>query len=73
MRAYEMQPSGGFLFTDNSNIFVHVMILPLLGKFEEARKHSSSGACLPRLYRELCRASRVEALEISSPLIPFQV
>ncbi|XP_022152174.1 uncharacterized protein LOC111019957 isoform X2 [Momordica charantia] len=72
-RAYIMQLIGGFLFADKSNTLVHLMFLPLLKDFEEAGRYSWGSACLAWLYRELCRASQIDALEIAGPLILLQV
>lgn len=72
-RAYIMQLIGGFLFADKSSTFVHLMFLPLLNDFEEAGQYSWGSACLAWLYRELCRASQIDTLEIAGPLILLQV
>jgi len=72
-RAYIMQLIGGFLFADKSNTLVHLMFLPLLASFEQAGNYSWGGACLAWLYRELCRASHAQALDIVGPLILLQV
>ncbi|XP_022150105.1 serine/threonine-protein phosphatase 7 long form homolog [Momordica charantia] len=72
-RAYIMQLIGGFLFQDKSNTLVHLMFIPLLTDFKEVGQYSWGSACLAWLYRELCRASRVDALDIADPLILLQV
>ncbi|KAL0540517.1 hypothetical protein IC582_020525 [Cucumis melo] len=72
-RAYIMQLIGGCLFADKSNTLVHCMFLPLLSDFDEAGTYSWGAACLAWLYRELCRASHAQSLEIAGPLMLLQV
>ena len=72
-RAYILQLIGGCLFADKSNSKVHLMFLPFLIDFDTAGTYSWGSACLAWLYRELCRASHIDARDISGPLIILQL
>ena len=72
-RAYILQLIGGCLFADKSNSKVHLMFLPFLKDFDTAGTYSWGSACLAWLYRELCRASHIDARDISGPLIILQL
>ena len=72
-RAYILQLIGGCLFADKSNSKVHLMFLLFLKDFDTAGTYSWGSACLAWLYRELCRASHIDARDISGPLIIFQL
>ena len=72
-RAYILQLIGGCLFADKSNSKVHLMFLPFLKDFNTAGTYSWGSACLAWLYRELCRASHIDACDISGPLIILQL
>ena len=52
---------------------VHLMFLQFLKDFDVAGTYSWDSACLTWLYRELCRASHIDACDISSPLIILQL
>ena len=49
------------------------MFLPFLKDFDTAGTYSWGSACLAWLYRELCRASHIDARDISGPLIILQL
>ena len=49
------------------------MFLPLLEDFEVAGRYSWGSTCLAWLYRQLCRASHIDTLDISDPLILLQL
>ncbi|KAL0555422.1 hypothetical protein IC582_009367 [Cucumis melo] len=68
-RAYIMQLIGGFLFADKSNNLVHCMFLQFLFDFDQAGTYAWGAATLAWLYRELCRASNAQSLEIAGPLM----
>ena len=72
-RAYIMQLIGGFLFADKSNNLVHCMFLQFLFDFDQAGTYAWGAATLAWLYRELCRASNAQSLEIAGPLMLLQV
>lgn len=63
----------GSLFADKSGSDVQLIFLPLLRDFKSAGKYSWGSAVLAYLYRELCRASKKGASEISGPLMLLQV
>ncbi|XP_031266373.1 serine/threonine-protein phosphatase 7 long form homolog isoform X2 [Pistacia vera] len=63
----------GSLFADKSGSDVQLIFLPLLRDFKYARKFSWGSAVLAYLYRELCRASKKGASEISGPLMLLQL
>ena len=72
-RAFILQLIEGFLFADKSNNRVHLMFLPLLQDFGVTGTYSWGSACLAWLYREMCRASRIDAHDVSGPLILLQL
>ena len=49
------------------------MFLPLLEDFEVAGRYRWGSTCLAWLYRQLCRASHIDTLDISDPLILLQL
>ena len=49
------------------------MFLPLLQDFEAAGRYSWGSACLAWLYRQLCRTSHIDTLEIFGSLILLQI
>uniref|UniRef100_A0A9I9E1F2 Aminotransferase-like plant mobile domain-containing protein n=1 Tax=Cucumis melo TaxID=3656 RepID=A0A9I9E1F2_CUCME len=71
-RAYIMQLIVGFLFVDKSNTLVHCMFLQFLFDFDQAGTYTWGAATLAWLYRELCRASNAQSLEIAGPLMLLQ-
>ncbi|TYJ97697.1 serine/threonine-protein phosphatase 7 long form-like protein [Cucumis melo var. makuwa] len=72
-RAYIMQLIGGFLFAHKSNTLVHCMFLQFLFDFDQVGTYAWGAATLAWLYRELCRASNAQSLEIAGPLMLLQV
>ena len=72
-RAFILQLIGGFLFVDKSNNRVHLMFLPLVEDFGVTGTYSWGSTCLTWLYREMCRASHIDAHDVSGPLILLQL
>ena len=72
-RAYILLLLGGVLFADNSGGQVQLLYLPLLMDLEVASQYSWGSATLAFLYRQLCRASEREKVEIVGPVILLQV
>lgn len=72
-RAYILTLIGGMVCPDKSNSRVHLMYLPLLADFEDAGQYSWGAGCLAWLYRELCKASIIDAQDIAGPLILLQI
>ncbi|XP_050937743.1 serine/threonine-protein phosphatase 7 long form homolog [Cucumis melo] len=68
-RAYIMQLIGGFLFTDKSNTLVYCMFLQFIFDFYQADTYTWGVVTLTWLYRELCRVSHAQSLEIVGPLM----
>ncbi|KAJ0030826.1 hypothetical protein Pint_14547 [Pistacia integerrima] len=58
---------------DKSGSDVQLIFLPLLRDFKHAGKFSWGSAILAYLYRELCRANKKGASEISGPLMLLQL
>ncbi|XP_031266286.1 serine/threonine-protein phosphatase 7 long form homolog isoform X2 [Pistacia vera] len=63
----------GSLFADKSGSDVQLIFLPLLRDFKYVGKFSWGSAILAYLYRELCRASKKGASEVSGPLMLLQL
>ncbi|XP_031266292.1 serine/threonine-protein phosphatase 7 long form homolog [Pistacia vera] len=63
----------GSLFPDKSGLDVQLIFLPLLRDFKYAGKFSWGSVVLAYLYRELCRASKKGASEISCHLMLLQL
>ncbi|RYR62152.1 hypothetical protein Ahy_A04g019526 [Arachis hypogaea] len=59
---------GTIFFGDKSRASVHWKFLPLLRYFGSIGQYSLGSACLPHLYRALCKASRYDCKEIDGPL-----
>ncbi|RVW46284.1 Serine/threonine-protein phosphatase 7 long form-like [Vitis vinifera] len=72
-RAFILQLIGGFLFADKSNNRVHLMFLPLLKDLGVIGIYSWGSACLAWLYREMYRASHIDAHDVSGPLVLLQL
>lgn len=72
-RAHILHLIGGTLMPDKSQNRVPLMFLPLLEHIDQIGKYSWGSACLARLYRELCRASKQNAKDIAGPLVLLQV
>ena len=73
VRAFILQLIEGFIFANKLNNMVHLMFLPLLENFAGIGTYSWDSACLAWLYREMCRASRIDAHDVSGPLILLQL
>ena len=52
---------------------IHLMFLPLLKDFGVIGTYSWGSACLAWLYREMCRASHIDAHDVSDPFILLQL
>ncbi|XP_031741301.1 serine/threonine-protein phosphatase 7 long form homolog isoform X2 [Cucumis sativus] len=72
-RAYILSLMGSVLFADKSGADVQLMFLPFLRDLECVEQFSWGSAVLAHLYRELCRASKKGANEISGPLVLLQI
>ncbi|XP_058185345.1 serine/threonine-protein phosphatase 7 long form homolog [Rhododendron vialii] len=72
-RAYILRLIGGTIFADKSSSLVHLMFLPLLEDFNTAGEYSWGSAALACLYRELCRASIADKLEVGGFMLLLQV
>ena len=72
-KAFILQLIRGFLFVDELKNMVHLMFLSLLEDFGVIGTYSWGSACLAWLYREMCRASCIDAHDISGPLILLQL
>ncbi|CAN0899468.1 Serine/threonine-protein phosphatase 7 long form homolog [Linum grandiflorum] len=72
-RAYLLGLISGVLFTDKSGSAIQLKFLPLLRDLSNAGQLSWGSAALAFLYRELCRASKTGAIEMSGPLILLQL
>ncbi|XP_021629606.1 serine/threonine-protein phosphatase 7 long form homolog [Manihot esculenta] len=71
-RAYIMRVIGS-IFSDTSASRVNLMFLPLLTDLEEAGNYSWGGACLAWLYRQLCKATNPEVMQMAGPLFIVQI
>ncbi|XP_043810688.1 serine/threonine-protein phosphatase 7 long form homolog [Manihot esculenta] len=71
-RAYLMRVIGS-LFSDTSASRVNLMFLPLLADLEEAGNYSWGAACLAWLYRQLCKATNPEVMQMAGPLFILQI
>ena len=69
VRAFILQLIRGFLFVDKLKNMVHLMFLSLLKDFGVIGTYSWGSACLAWLYREMCRASHIDAHDVLGPLI----
>ncbi|XP_074293338.1 serine/threonine-protein phosphatase 7 long form homolog [Silene latifolia] len=72
VRAYLLILFGIVLYPDKSRSDVQVIWLPLLSDLDHLDKYSW-GSMPATLYRNLCRASRVRAIDIGGPLILLQI
>ncbi|CAL1385177.1 unnamed protein product [Linum trigynum] len=72
-RAYLLGLISGVLFTDKSGSAIQLKFLPLLRDLSCTGQLSWGSATLAFLYRELCRASKTGASEMSGPLILLQL
>ncbi|XP_021631875.1 protein MAIN-LIKE 2-like [Manihot esculenta] len=63
-RAYIMRVIGS-IFSDTSASRVNLMFLPLLADLEEAGNYSWGGTCLTWLYKQLCKATNPEVMQMA--------
>ncbi|KAH1108375.1 hypothetical protein J1N35_012143 [Gossypium stocksii] len=71
-RAYIMHIIGGVLMPNSNNNRVHLQYLPLLADLRSVRSYSWGFAVLSMLYRELCRTTDPDAVDIGGCLILLQ-
>ncbi|KAK5818323.1 hypothetical protein PVK06_023258 [Gossypium arboreum] len=71
-RAYIMHIIRGVLMPDANNNRVHLMYLPLLADLQNVRSYSWGSAVLAMLYRELCRTTKPNTVDIGRCLILLQ-
>ncbi|KAH1084215.1 hypothetical protein J1N35_023976 [Gossypium stocksii] len=71
-RAYIMHIIGGVLMPNSNNNRVHLQYLPLLADLRRVRSYSWGSAVLSMLYRELCRTTDPDAVDIGGCLILLQ-
>ncbi|XP_012487990.1 protein MAINTENANCE OF MERISTEMS-like [Gossypium raimondii] len=71
-RAYIMHIVGGLLMPDANGDNVHLMYLPLLADLSTASSYSWGSAVLVMLYRELCRATNPDVVDMGGCLILLQ-
>ncbi|XP_065877031.1 serine/threonine-protein phosphatase 7 long form homolog [Euphorbia lathyris] len=72
-RAFLLRVIGGLLFGGKNSGYVHFMWLPLLNDFDEAGQYAWGAATLAHLYREMCKATKPDILQISGCLQLLQV
>ncbi|KAH1106747.1 hypothetical protein J1N35_010515 [Gossypium stocksii] len=70
--AYIMHIIGGVLMPNSNNNKVHLQYLPLLADLRSVRSYSWGSAILCILYRELCRTTKPDAVDIGGCLILLQ-
>ncbi|MFQ6669820.1 hypothetical protein Gotur_034919, partial [Gossypium turneri] len=63
-RAYIMHIIGGVLMPDANNNKVHFMYLPLLADLSSVSSYSWGSAVLTMLYRELCRVTNLDVVDM---------
>ncbi|XP_021596655.1 serine/threonine-protein phosphatase 7 long form homolog [Manihot esculenta] len=71
-KAYIMRVIGS-IFSDISALRVNLIFLPLLADLEEAGNYSWGGACPAWLYRQLCKATNSEVMQMADPLFILQL
>ncbi|MFQ6653056.1 hypothetical protein Gotur_024644 [Gossypium turneri] len=71
-RAYIMHILGGVLMPDANNNKVHLMYLPLLADLSSVRSYSWGSAVLAVLYRELCRTTNPDVVDMGGCLTLLQ-
>ncbi|MFQ6654620.1 hypothetical protein Gotur_025529 [Gossypium turneri] len=71
-RAYIMHIVGGVLMPDANGNKVHLMYLPLLADLSTVSSYSWGSAVLAVLYRELCRVTNPDAVDMGRCLILLQ-
>ncbi|RZB99086.1 Serine/threonine-protein phosphatase 7 long form-like [Glycine soja] len=60
-RVYILWLIGGVLMQDKMENWVHLMYLIVLDDLDRVRRYSWGSACLATLYREMCRATNLDA------------
>ncbi|XP_043809745.1 protein MAIN-LIKE 2-like [Manihot esculenta] len=71
-RAYIMRVIGS-IFSDTFALRMNLMFLSLLVDLEEAGNYSWGGACLAWLYRQLCKVTNPEVMQMADPLFIVQI
>ncbi|KAG8481534.1 hypothetical protein CXB51_026308 [Gossypium anomalum] len=71
-RAYIMHIIGGVLMPNANNNRVHLQYLPLLANLCNVYSYSWGSAVLAMLYRELCRTTKPDAVDIGGYLVLLQ-
>ncbi|KAK5819773.1 hypothetical protein PVK06_024796 [Gossypium arboreum] len=71
-RAYVMHIIGLVLMPDANNNRVHLMYLPLLANLQNVRSYSWGSLILAMLYRELCRMTKSNVVDIGRCLVLLQ-
>ncbi|MFQ6669819.1 hypothetical protein Gotur_034919 [Gossypium turneri] len=71
-RAYIMHIIGGVLMPDANNNKVHFMYLPLLADLSSVSSYSWGSAVLTMLYRELCRVTNLDVVDMGGCLTLLQ-
>ena len=66
-------PMGALLFMDKSTDWVSLLTLPLFNPISNARQYSWGSATLFWLYRQLCSASKKDAMQIGGALLLVQL
>ena len=64
---------GALLFMDKSADRVSLLTLPLLNPINNARQYSWDSVALAWLYRQLCSASKKDAMQIGGALLLVQL
>lgn len=72
-RARMLHLIGGIMLLDKTQNKVQLMFLPLLEHLDQIHTYSWGSACLARLYRDLCRASSLDAKDIGGASVLLQV
>ncbi|KAG8486792.1 hypothetical protein CXB51_020356 [Gossypium anomalum] len=71
-RAYIMHIIGGVLMPNSNNNKVHIQYLPLLADLRNVRSYSWGSAVLAMLYRELCRTTKPDTVDMGGCLVLLQ-
>ncbi|KAG8477116.1 hypothetical protein CXB51_031103 [Gossypium anomalum] len=71
-RAYIMHIIGGVLMPNSNNNKVHLQYLPLLADLRNVRSYNRGSTVLAILYRELCRTTKPDTVDISGCLVLLQ-
>lgn len=72
-QSYLLQMIAGSMFTDHSGGLVHCMWVPFIQDLEVCGKYAWGAAVLAYLYRELCKATKIDTEEIAGCLILLQL